>query len=292
MDIPSKLYHYTSQQGLLGILGNNSKPCIWMTDILYLNDSSELTHTLELVKSEIMERKDKLSSQGIPAYRADQQNLSTNDKIYDALELIETICDSFDNFQHDRFIENFVFSLSTNGDDLSQWRGYCPDGGYSIGFTTEKLLSIMKHSEDYELKECIYDLRSKDKEIKSIFDLVDTCCASDNNFVVSEIALATYVKIVFAAGFIKHDSFKSEQEYRIIFRGLNYDKKYRTGKSMIIPYMEFSPVDKHNLLPINEIVVGPTPHPELSRLSIERLFKSKGYTEVNVIKSAIPYRSW
>ena len=51
---PDILYHYTSQKGLLGILKDNK---LWMTNILYLNDSSAYRHTIYLLKSEVEERK-------------------------------------------------------------------------------------------------------------------------------------------------------------------------------------------------------------------------------------------
>ena len=44
METPEYLYHYTSQKGILGILQTNK---LWMTNILYLNDSSEFTYTLD-----------------------------------------------------------------------------------------------------------------------------------------------------------------------------------------------------------------------------------------------------
>ena len=35
----------------------------------------------------------------------------------------------------DKYYETYICSFSENGDLLSQWRGYCPDGeGYAIGF--------------------------------------------------------------------------------------------------------------------------------------------------------------
>jgi len=50
MTIPKHLYHYTSQKGLLGILQSKK---LWMTNILYLNDSSEFLYTVDLVKTEL-----------------------------------------------------------------------------------------------------------------------------------------------------------------------------------------------------------------------------------------------
>src|SRR6266700_6216266 len=42
-----RLYHYTSQEGLLGILSSKT---LWATRIQYLNDSTEFAYTLALLK--------------------------------------------------------------------------------------------------------------------------------------------------------------------------------------------------------------------------------------------------
>ncbi len=46
------LYHFTNQQGLLGIVENKE---IWATQIQYLNDTSEYRYTLELAQRELEE---------------------------------------------------------------------------------------------------------------------------------------------------------------------------------------------------------------------------------------------
>ena len=44
---PRELFHYTNQEGLLGILGNNE---IWASKIQYLNDSTELGLALAIAE--------------------------------------------------------------------------------------------------------------------------------------------------------------------------------------------------------------------------------------------------
>ena len=44
---PSTIYHYTTDQGLRGILENGS---LWVTDIFSLNDPSELKHGLQIAE--------------------------------------------------------------------------------------------------------------------------------------------------------------------------------------------------------------------------------------------------
>jgi hypothetical protein len=47
---PPILYHYTTQQGLLGIINNQE---IWATHTQYLNDSREFCHATELMREEV-----------------------------------------------------------------------------------------------------------------------------------------------------------------------------------------------------------------------------------------------
>jgi hypothetical protein len=44
---PKRLFHYTSQAGLLGIITSN---VLWATNVLYLNDSSELAYGLSIAE--------------------------------------------------------------------------------------------------------------------------------------------------------------------------------------------------------------------------------------------------
>ena len=261
MENSKLLYHYTSQKGLLGILNTNS---LWMTNILYLNDSSEFTHTINMVKSELTERRKLLQNKG---------------KLYDKYKEVERV---LAGFLSERRTESYVFSLSTEGDDLNQWRGYCPkEGGFSIGFNHEKLLSIIENlnkienGKRYKIRECIYIQEEQIKKVKSLIDRID-----DKVF---------YEELVKISSYIKDKSFKDEKEYRLIYHREPKEIKYREGKSMIIPYIEFPPIDG-GLLPISKIIVGP-PHPELSKLSIEYLLNTKKYEDIEVVKSEIPYRS-
>ena len=47
------LYHYTTQEGLLGIIKNKE---IWATQTQYLNDAREYRHAIDVATSEIDKR--------------------------------------------------------------------------------------------------------------------------------------------------------------------------------------------------------------------------------------------
>ena len=42
----SIIYHYTSPEGILGILTNHT---LWLSEITYMNDESEITYTFDLL---------------------------------------------------------------------------------------------------------------------------------------------------------------------------------------------------------------------------------------------------
>ena len=291
MTIPKSLYHYTSQKGLLGILQTNK---LWMTDILYLNDSSEFKHTLGLIKLDLEKRKKQLPPlRGFLNSTNTQEDDIINNTHY-TFEKIKTFCEGIGDITQERRFEHFVFSLSHKEDDLSQWRSYCPkEGGFSIEFDYEKLLPLIQKYEGYKIEKCIYDQEEKQKLINSLLDNIYTKFESDKDLSINVVVIDIFIRTIFLSSYIKDESFKNEKEYRIINYGSNKGKiDHCEGKSMIIPHIELSPVDNDKKLPISKIWVGPTPHPELSKFSIEGLLRSKGYKDVKVEKSKIPYRSW
>jgi hypothetical protein len=111
------LYHYTSAAGLIGLLGTDATSArMWMTQIQYMNDDSEFYHAYEFARSEIESLKEECPNArrvisgiwGIPHDLKDR-NLPP--------------------VKRTMITRYFAFSLTENPDLLSQWRGYCPDGG-------------------------------------------------------------------------------------------------------------------------------------------------------------------
>lgn len=291
MDTPDYLYHYTSQTGLLGILGiNNSKPSLWMTDILYLNDSSEYIHTLDLVKKEVKEHINKLPLQkGLMNIKIDPEE-EVNNMIFDTYQRIESFCDDIRN---DERFHIYVFSLSEKENDLSQWRSYCPqEGGFCIEFDYKILKSILDRHFGCDIEKCQYDYTVKQEYVNDIFKFIESSIKSDKKKSQKDIFIQSIIRITQLSSYIKHDSFREEIEHRIIHSGFDQKgRKYRLGKSMITPYIELSPVDNDNKLPISKIWIGPTPHPDLSRMSVMNMTKDLGY-DIEIVVSETPNRTW
>jgi hypothetical protein len=105
------------------------------------------------------------------------------------------------------------------------------------------------------------------------------------------------------APFIKHDAFKDEAEWRkVVSKDIRPmpGQMFRQGKSTLIPFAEImldvrregaERVPQETYF-VDEVIVGPTPTPELTLEAVQALFASEGHPEVRVRKSEIPFRSW
>jgi len=58
-------------------------------------------------------------------------------------------------------LRGFICSFSQKGDQLSQWRAYCPSGnGISIGFNSI-VLTKLANKHEFKLVKCIYGKKSR-----------------------------------------------------------------------------------------------------------------------------------
>ncbi len=115
---PNLLYHYSSAEGLLGIIQSRQ---LWATNALYLNDTSEISDALEVFRSEL---------ESVPL------NLG---------EMAGFLSQGIPEYSEQAPLDHFVVSFCEGGDLFSQWRGYGSQGtGYSIGFHSSALLAASK----------------------------------------------------------------------------------------------------------------------------------------------------
>jgi hypothetical protein len=92
----------------------------------------------------------------------------------------------------------------------------------------------------------------------------------------------------------KHESFSTEQEWRLITRPMrsrSLDFGFREGQSSIVPYCEV-PLSHEGRFPLVEVVIGPTIDPQRSATAVQSLLVSRGLRDVAVTVSEVPYRHW
>lgn len=257
------IYHYTSQDGLLGII---QEKILRVSSIRHLNDSAEFIYAIEIVRSW-------LTSYG------------ESDPTWE--EFIERMPKYFDIVKE---VDCQVGSFSEERDQLSQWRAYTGGGvGYSIGFDFG-MLKAFADAQGFELIRCLY----KRDEHNELADRVVKKVQKTLNEHSVDGALAVCAhEVLGIAPRVKHPSFAEEREWRLT-REVNLEEKVklRPGKSMLVPYGEFKFMDEHGNTPVAEIVVGPTPHMDLSKRSVERLLLANDMGHVPIIESAVPFRNW
>ena len=228
-----------------------------------MNDASEWLYPEELIRSELDKLLNNLRANHVlrafrtgPLTKAEEME----NFLFSTKQLFST---------DEKFLDAFVCSFSGKKDDLSQWRGYCPNGnGFCVGFDLSKLLQKAEN-QSYTVKRCEYDPKIHFTQIENILkEFTANLENTDNKFIGNVLILIR--KFYAIAPFIKHKSFKDEQEWRIVnmLRGEKIDIEFRDGKSMIVPYIEFKLAEEGEALPIKEIIVGPTPQMEWNYLSI------------------------
>lgn len=292
------LYHYTSQQGLEGILQNRNID-FRFTRMDCLNDITEGNGIIEYYKN------------------ACKELLQSEEIGKDYFELIISVLPlEVELFIYDDIIENvklktgsvaefisYVFSFSSSSDSLPMWNYYLKNAyydGYNLGFSPSKLKERF-HYHPFKcgyLSEFIvveYDKCEKDDIIKDYLRaLYAYRCEDDAE--LSETKEAISRELSKWRYSFKEDSFSHEKEVRLVIKvPLNDDKtefapffknELRYNKEDKIPkYISASVYDK---MALSEITLAPSADEnKLKKLLL--VLEDKGY-DVKVNFSKIPVR--
>lgn len=284
---PAVLYHYTSADGMAGILNSQS---LWMTDIRYMNDLSELQYATALLIQRLERR---MSVTGVTARRRAFLR-SCTERLDSLLAFGPAV---------------FSASFCEDGNLLSQWRAYRGrGGGYAVGFDLVHTLRFL--SRPCLLRKMVYDtnLQSEllDLAIEAFLLYVDTLDDDPESLKppLEEFGRAT-LDILLS---LKHPSFEEELEWRLIYMGPGHPRyergaltpKIRTFDGNIIPYfdtsfaaaVQASKDDTYGVrFPISHVRIGPTVNAELNRESVKQaLLGIAPDVEHRVTDSGIPLR--
>lgn len=314
------LYHYTTSDGLLGIIQDKS---IRATHIRYCNDLTEYQEAFER----------KFTDSFLDSFAGGFSN--------DAKTQINGILVSFKE-NWDTFLISLTDDESSQqtaepvaGDRLSQWRSYGQGSrGFSLGFDMDCLTKcgsgdIVRAGGSMCIQSCIYTAEEKKAQAQSIgstgykmlFERHHKLVAefvgkegrqpenAESSKILSQCVLqgtasASASYWIDAARF-KNKSFSEECEWRLVFT-VNRDSlmqeqnsnpkipivHFRKGAFGIAPYIGFPLNFTSESNPLRRIVVGPCPHPEESKAAVELLLASNGIQGVKVDNSDIPYRDW
>ena len=280
---PKYFYHYTDINGAYGILNSET---LWASQIQYLNDYREVKHAYDVFARLVLNRH--VMGFDFPD------------------EFLRSAMPPVENFHAFR---TFVFSLTENGNQLSQWRAYGKQAGISLGFPFSALESAARNSR-FELVKCIYD----GSEIRRIFEQSLPSLKSKRLALKEEgksweelkviVSQNLYSEVVTIAPRAKDASFSEEEEWRLVggpFTTHAKPVRWRPAATTLLPYWEIPlqlPLhSEHN--PLNseykeqnkrlDIIVGPSPNEHLTVSSLHNFLTNRNIA-ARVKSSKIPYR--
>ena len=270
-----RLYHYTSFTGLLGIVESRT---MWASDIRYMNDSAELRHTADLIRTEVTRR----IGAGHP--RPDLLN-----------QFLDWVTHRITNGHM-----LFGASFRSNGNLLSQWRGYSRLGkGVSIGFSPGYIIDCAAR-QDFKIGKCIYEEQSQARLIGQVIDAVEVLAGQEEQagktgyFEVFQEIESDLLRI---AAILKHPSFEEEEEWRlvspVITDYVTAPVHFREGASMLLPYVHFD-LTGNGTTPIalDHLFLGPTPNIASSMNSLNMFLAKNGIVPGQGISYCqIPFRA-
>lgn len=276
---PSILFHYTTPIGLLGI--SQSKK-IWATDLRFLNDKKEFQHSLDIMHS-ILES----------FYKVDNNPKKPKGLNYNFVEFLRI------NLREKWNPKVYVASFTEKGDLLSQWRGYCPKGGFSIGFHFNLLSQVAKKHHSFLLP-CVYDYKIQNQMLEELLvsysKKYDEAIKNNNQKNSDELAHSIsneFIINMFALSpMLKHESFREEKEWRIVSTILigSPDIKFRASESNIIPYIEISLCQSEEEIEYKQVFIGPASINHYSKEALSQLLRKNRMQKNAIQLSSAPYR--
>lgn len=246
-----EIYHYTSPEGLFGII---KERCLFATDMLYQNDANEGVYSLDLLRRVV----------------------NTNEEISPLLkEQIEIEIGSLKDKAADHY-KSYIICFCKNSDLLNMWKYYTKGSsvkGYNMGFDISKLeksLHIMiDDSDSYNTTPALPDNADRLKVIHGsinynekdqLFQITDivnkfvrklTANAKGNVRFLSTMAYLIVKKVYYMGVFFKTPPFSEEREYRFLFmpgavvndpelqkKGIPAKEEFRLKDGILVPYQK------------------------------------------------------
>ena len=191
----------------------------------------------------------------------------------------------------------YVFCTSEEPDLLSQWRGYTPRGGYSIGFRVESLHAIAARN-GLSLSACTYtDAEHHALIERQLGPILERYVSWDITETEIEKRTRTLLSASEAArSVIKHPSFAEEREWRLYgsIRATDQRCNWRPAGAYVRPYAEIGLLENVNpadISPIAEVRIGPGLDKQRGIDGLQHLFSGVRTFDLRISCSAAPLRS-
>lgn len=267
------IYHYTNAQGLKGIVENH---VIWATDVWYMNDTREATFAYDVIE-EFLESK---VGDANPRRKAVARlALDSTRRLHE---------------KTDKLPGSFIACFSKKPDLLSQWRAYCPDGGFSIGFDRNalgQLAANLANTDQHTVRDVIYEPQGQFAALESHF-YRETANQS------SDIPTAAGLFLVWSqmlAPALKNKAFEEESEVRLhLFWSADTQTsrslQFRVSAMGLTPYLEIALSVEELPSPIREIIIGPSTYPIHTERAVKQFLAHHGFDNVKLRHSTVPLR--
>jgi hypothetical protein len=193
----------------------------------------------------------------------------------------------------------YVGCLTTEGDLLSQWRAYCPRGGYSLGLYGQRLVSVLLRHPGFELRPVVYDRETQIETLQNTLQkyqgIWSDLAKKYPNVPASErdIEVASALSFVLSQEFVafKSPAFAEEREWRIV-RYFDGDDKlqFRDRQGLLTPYIDLDLSEEGGKLPFAAIHTSPLVEGELAKHAAVLMLEQEEYDAASDLIKTPTYR--
>jgi hypothetical protein len=310
------LFHYTTAQGLLGIVQNR---CLFATHAEFSNDSTECKLLLPLLEEIFVREYEQLVPKLIDRGQMAAEFLKehgTNVYKLEAKNSARVMLKATNNVAP-YFITSFCIhprsSYEYQNGLLSQWRSYAR-GGFAIEFDEREIDDLTaQENKNWRYQGIITDTVVYDNHAEKVSSEKFEGMAGafmrailpehpDNDEILGTSKVEDFAHpFLSVAPFLKHSGFKEEAEYRIVVLCNRPNKSDPDDKRLakkirfrskadgnVVPYIALYE-DRKEPLPIKAVIVGPHSQQENQVAAVELLLE-QNQINADVRRSDIPFR--
>ena len=288
----SRVYHYTSPHGLLGIIGNDASASLRFSKYNSMNDREERLDIVNQIKhySETIPRTKKTEEfiEFIENFQiSDKSFITKRTETSNTNRFFEVSCDTY------------ICCFSKEDDLLPMWNYYTKSKsyeGYSIGFSSKyfQYESCIGKGYSIELHNVIYSKKEKREILSGIlkpFEEIYYELDPSKKRVVKEYLQTELDKYQFL---FKNECFSHEKEVRAIlqvpkdfdYEGSMLKKDFCESHGYIVPYIEFKDLGSA----IESVRIAPLFEKEIAIANVKEFLHEKDHKNISVKSSKVPIR--
>ena len=286
------LYHYTTLDGLRGILGTEQgeEVCIRATNYQYLNDWAEPNYIYGLIREALI-----------------------NDQCISQIQDKEFLKHLVNFYEHAKPVfDQYVACFCGTKDLLSQWRGYGGSGvGYCIEFELDERVkkgeTFAMSTRDVAFRRIIYSKNEQYEVVANILRVAEVVWKElcDRILDKSSVNFSKYAHKICSRVFhslenttcFKHSGFKEEEEVRLIVPEHNSGEvgqiHFINKQEVLVPYynihLNITNPTHFGVYRLSGVQIGPGLNKSLAEPSLSHWLRKNGYLNVEFTQSSVPF---